>query len=79
MKEFTFWIFAIVASLGAIPSARAAEAPIDAAKLEFFEQKIRPLFVDNCYECHSLQSKKSKMSRPISAIRMSTRKPTPSA
>ncbi len=28
--------------------------------LEFFEKQIRPLFVDNCYKCHSAQSEKVK-------------------
>ena len=23
------------------------------AKLEFFEKKVRPILVDNCYNCHS--------------------------
>ncbi|MEO7678702.1 MAG: PSD1 and planctomycete cytochrome C domain-containing protein [Verrucomicrobiota bacterium] len=32
----------------------------DAAGLEFFEKKIRPLLVDNCYKCHSQQSEKVK-------------------
>ncbi len=27
---------------------------------EFFENKIRPILVDNCYKCHSLQSEKVK-------------------
>src|SRR5262245_38261127 len=26
--------------------------------LEFFEKKIRPVLVDNCYACHSEQTKK---------------------
>ena len=26
---------------------------VDAARIEFFEAKIRPLLVDNCYQCHS--------------------------
>jgi hypothetical protein len=43
--------------LAVVLSARAA---IEPAQLEFFEQKIRPLLVDNCYECHSLQTKKLK-------------------
>ncbi len=41
-----------------VSSAFAAE--IEPAKLEFFESKIRPLLVDNCYDCHSVQSKKSR-------------------
>ena len=29
----------------------------DPAKLEFFEKKVRPLLVDNCYNCHSADNK----------------------
>jgi hypothetical protein len=32
----------------------------DPASLEFFENKIRPILVDNCYSCHSQQSAKVK-------------------
>jgi hypothetical protein len=32
----------------------------DPAGLEFFESKIRPILVDNCYPCHSQQSAKVK-------------------
>src|SRR5438034_7897906 len=28
--------------------------------VEFFEKKIRPLLVENCYQCHSAQSEKVK-------------------
>src|ERR1044072_5689146 len=35
-------------------------AAIEPEKLEFFESKIRPILVDNCYEGHSLQTRKSK-------------------
>ena len=28
--------------------------------VEFFEKKVRPVLVQNCYECHSVQSKKKK-------------------
>lgn len=35
------------------PVAPPAELRQDAAKLEFFEKKIRPLLVENCYTCHS--------------------------
>ena len=30
------------------------------AELDFFERKVRPLFVEHCYECHSAVSGKSK-------------------
>jgi hypothetical protein len=38
-------------------SARAADDP---AGIEFFENKIRPILVDDCYKCHSQQSAKVK-------------------
>ncbi len=44
-----------LALLAIAPSmVRCQEAPrFDAAKIEFFEKKIRPLLVANCYTCHS--------------------------
>ena len=30
------------------------------ADLEFFEKRIRPLLVQNCYKCHSTKAKKLK-------------------
>src|SRR4029078_2633840 len=35
---------------------RGEELPRD--QVEFFETKIRPVLVENCYECHSVQSEK---------------------
>ncbi len=35
------------------PVATPAEIKQDAAKIDFFEKKIRPLLVENCYTCHS--------------------------
>ncbi|MBI5774410.1 MAG: DUF1549 domain-containing protein [Verrucomicrobia bacterium] len=40
--------------------AGAAEAKPTAEQTEFFEKKIRPLLIENCYECHSQQKDKSK-------------------
>jgi hypothetical protein len=34
--------------------------PIAAADLAFFESKVRPVLVKHCYECHSVESGKSK-------------------
>lgn len=31
----------------------------DAAKIEFFEKKVRPILIDNCYTCHSADTKPS--------------------
>jgi len=43
----------------ALPPARvlADETPPNAADIEFFEKKIRPLLVMRCFECHSDQGK----------------------
>ncbi len=43
----------LCASLGA---GRSAEP--DAKEIEFFENKIRPVLVNSCYECHSAKSSK---------------------
>src|SRR5690349_12993489 len=43
-------VSAFVFSLGLLQSAHAGQDP---RALEFFETKIRPLLVENCYTCHS--------------------------
>ena len=43
---------ALIVSIPALDSAQAAP-PKDAAAVEFFEKKIRPLLADNCFNCHS--------------------------
>src|SRR5271166_29091 len=32
----------------------------DAKEVEFFEKKIRPVLVEQCYRCHSAEAKKNK-------------------
>jgi hypothetical protein len=39
---------------------RADETPPAAAEVEFFEQKIRPLLVNRCHECHAAGAKSIK-------------------
>ncbi len=41
-------------------SITAGAKPDQAARLEFFESRIRPVFVKHCYGCHSVESGKSK-------------------
>lgn len=41
-------------------SAPASAAKLPKEHLTFFEQKIRPLLVNECYECHSATAKKLK-------------------
>lgn len=33
---------------------------VDASELEFFEKHVRPILVERCYECHSVEAGKSK-------------------
>ena len=37
-----------------------AAAPADDAKIAFFEKNVRPILIKRCYECHSVESGKSK-------------------
>src|SRR6185436_10015394 len=45
---------------GALAQDKPAAAPVDAEGLEFFEKKIRPVLVDKCYSCHSVDVRKLK-------------------
>src|SRR5215213_1150397 len=47
--------------LGALAatSVRGADAPPSKDALDFFEAKIRPVFVDKCYNCHDGSGAKS--------------------
>ena len=47
-------------AMGGGATAPIAEAPLSADELKFFESKIRPLLIANCYGCHSVSSGKSK-------------------
>jgi hypothetical protein len=51
-------LLALLLAAGA--EARQETAPPDAAGLEFFEQKIRPILVEKCYSCHSAGAEKLK-------------------
>ena len=42
------------------PAAQTAAAAPDREAIDFFESKIRPVLVENCYPCHSVASKKRK-------------------
>lgn len=46
--------------LALLPCAALRAAEPDSAALEFFEKKIRPVLVQQCYECHSGGSKAIK-------------------
>src|SRR5262245_21036432 len=51
-------LFLSAACLVAILSLRAAEPTTE--QLEFFESKVRPIFADHCYTCHSEKAEKLK-------------------
>jgi hypothetical protein len=40
--------------------ALAQDKPLTAAQSDFFEKKIRPAFVKYCYECHSIETGKTR-------------------
>jgi mono/diheme cytochrome c family protein len=58
LPERPWRVFCILAALSA--AAATAQAADDAGSFEFFESKIRPILVDNCYKCHSQTSEKVK-------------------
>ncbi len=39
---------------------RQGESADEVAQVAFFETKIRPVLIENCYECHSVEAEKSK-------------------
>src|SRR5438445_10367306 len=55
-KSICLFAACIFAALTA--GADAAEPP--AEQIEFFESKIRPIFADHCYTCHSEKAEKLK-------------------
>lgn len=44
-----YWILGVVLLSGMIPRATGVEAGAE----QFFENRIRPVLIENCYECHS--------------------------
>ena len=57
MKNAPVVVFLAVLGLATAFSAGAEDAAEGSA---FFEKKIRPVLVNNCYECHSAKAKKLK-------------------
>jgi len=49
-------VFGLVTALFAATNGTASAAPAP-EQIEFFEAKIRPLFADHCYSCHSAKEK----------------------
>jgi hypothetical protein len=51
------WSRAALAAALALPAALSAQTP---EQLEFFESKVRPVLIENCYKCHSATGEKIK-------------------
>ena len=49
--------FVLLTALATVP---VLASEIEPAALKFFEEKVRPILVDNCYSCHSVGAKKLK-------------------
>jgi mono/diheme cytochrome c family protein len=59
---------AIALAAWALSPAAKAESGADPAGLAFFENKIRPVFAEHCYSCHSAEAKKVR-----GALKLDTR------
>lgn len=55
-------LFCVLSSLALVVSSiqDLVAQDMNADDLAFFEQKVRPLLIDKCYECHSTQSKQTQ-------------------
>ncbi|MDB6057932.1 MAG: hypothetical protein JWO95_1776 [Verrucomicrobiales bacterium] len=62
MKQPTIILLSVVAVLGYVASSMGASPPVQpaAGQLQYFESKVRPILVNNCYKCHSSQAEKLK-------------------
>jgi mono/diheme cytochrome c family protein len=58
LTPIRFVALAVLAAAGF--GSTALSAAKDAGGVEFFESRIRPLFIENCYECHSATGGKVK-------------------
>jgi hypothetical protein len=58
MSLFSRTLSALVLLAIATPGL-AQQRAADAAGIEFFEKRIRPLLVENCYGCHASAKKRS--------------------
>jgi hypothetical protein len=55
-----FGVFLALSSLAMGPSVIRAQAKLDPKHIDFFESKIRPVLIEQCYSCHSAEAKKVK-------------------
>ena len=55
-----FAFFVAVSAVGFLPASLWAVTPLPPDQVEFFESKIRPIFIESCYQCHSEAEGKTK-------------------
>jgi Protein of unknown function (DUF1553)/Protein of unknown function (DUF1549)/Planctomycete cytochrome C len=60
MIQFVWLSLILLLSLSPSSPLLAADAKLTPDQVDFFEKKIRPILVDNCYKCHSHDSEKVK-------------------
>ena len=48
------------AILGTLANGTVLAAQVEREAMDFFEAKIRPVLVEHCYKCHSVESRKRK-------------------
>src|SRR5262245_20941532 len=53
------------------PAVRAADPALDSKNVEFFESKIRPVLVEQCYKCHSEDA--AKQNKLKGGLKLDTR------
>ena len=68
MRMQSPWIICLSALASLFGGVALAADAVSAADLEFFEKHVRPVLVERCYECHSLEAGKQK-----GGLRMDTR------
>ncbi len=71
MQLISNWLLLVVMPVCLIVGSDAIAADPTAEQLAFFEQKIRPVLVTHCYECHSAKAAMTKKLK--SGLRVDTR------
>lgn len=53
------WVLALLVFLAGLGLVRAEDAPVTPEQERFFEEKIRPVLVSHCWECHAEKKQES--------------------
>ena len=56
-RHFPTTLLILAGLLGGTGEFAFAQSPADDAGIEFYEKKIRPVFVEHCHQCHAADSK----------------------